>query len=143
MRDEHTVICSPAVFELIAPDSPAVPVKVDLTYNSHDPYAVQASFRTGNGSTVDWVFARDLLADGLIASSGTGDVRVQPMPSDPDRIELELTSPSGHALFTTCARTLGDFLSRTYEAVPPTREYDWLDFDVALSQLLDNDPARD
>lgn len=143
MRDENTVICSPAVFELIAADAPAVPVKVDLTYNSGDPYAVQASFRTGNGATVDWVFARDLLADGLIASSGTGDVRVQPMPSDPNRVELELTSPSGHALFTTCAHALGDFLHRTYEAVPPTREYAWLDFDLALSELLDNDPARD
>jgi hypothetical protein len=133
MRDEHTVICSPAVFELIAPDAPVVPVKVDLTYSSRDPYAVQASFRTGNGTAVDWVFARDLLADGLISSAGTGDVRVQPMPSDPSRIELELTSPSGHALFTTCAQTLGDFLNRTYDAVPPTTEY----------SLLDNDRARD
>ena len=49
MRDEHTVICSPAVFDLIAPDAPPVSVKVDLTYHSRDPYAVQASFRTGNG----------------------------------------------------------------------------------------------
>ena len=143
MRDEHTVICSPAVFELIAPDAPDVPVKVELTYNSRDPYAVQASFRTGHGTAVDWVFARDLLADGLIASAGSGDVRVQPMPSDPTRIELELTSPSGYALFTTCAHTLGEFLNRTYAAVPPSTEYSWLDFDVALSELLDNDRARD
>ena len=83
MRDEHMVICSPAVFELIAPDAPAVPVKVDLTYGSRDPFAVQASFRTGNGTAVDWVFARDLLHDGLIAPSGTGDVRVRPMPGTP------------------------------------------------------------
>ena len=76
MRDEHTVICSPAVFELIAPDAPVVPVNVDLTYTSRDPYAVQASFRTGNGTAVDWVFARDLLRDGLVGPSGTGDVRV-------------------------------------------------------------------
>src|SRR5215213_6281529 len=103
MRDEHMVICSPAVFELISPDSAPVPVKVELTYDSRDPYAVQASFRTGHGTAVDWVFARDLLADGLMASSGTGDVRVQPMPTDSGRIELELNSPSGHALFTTCA----------------------------------------
>ena len=97
MRDEHMVICSPAVFELVSPDSAPVPVKVELTYDSRDPYAVQASFRTGQGTAVDWVFARDLLADGLMASSGTGDVRVQPMPTDPTRIELELNSPSGHA----------------------------------------------
>lgn len=142
MRDEHTVICSPAVFELIGPDAP-VPVQVDLTYQSRDPFAVQASFRTGGGSAVDWVFARDLLHDGLIAPSGTGDVRVRPMTLDPHRVQLELSSPSGHAVFTTCARTLGDFLHRTYDAVPPGREYSWLDFDLALSELLHNDPARD
>lgn len=143
MRDEHTVICSPAVFELTAPDAPAVPVKVELTYNSRDPYAVQATFRTGHGTAVEWVFARDLLADGLIASAGAGDVRVQPMPSDPNLVELELTSPSGHALFTTCKHTLGDFLNRTYRAVPASTEYSWLDFDLALSTLLDNDRAHD
>ena len=120
------------------------PSRFELTYDSRDPYAVQASFRTGQGTAVDWVFARDLLADGLMASSGTGDVRVQPMPTDPTRIELELNSPSGHALlalFTTCAQTLGEFLDRTYEAVPPSTEYSWLDFDHALSELLARTPA--
>ena len=84
----------------------------------------------------------DLLHDGLIAQSGTGDVRVQPMPGDASRVQLELSSPSGHAVFTTCAQTLGDFLHRTFEAVPPDTEYSWLYFDLALSGLL-NDPARD
>jgi hypothetical protein len=142
MRDEHTVICSPAVFELIAPDAPVVPVKVDLTYHSRDPYAVQASFRTGNGTAVDWVFARDLLQEGLVGPAGTGDVQVQPVAGNAGKLQLELSSPSGHAVFTTCAQTLGEFLRRTYEAVPPESEYDWLDFDLALSDLL-NDPARD
>lgn len=142
MRDEHTVICSPAVFELIAADAPVVPVKVDLTYHSRDPYAVQASFRTGNGQAVDWVFARDLLNDGLVGPAGTGDVRVQPVAGNPSRVQLELSSPSGHAVFTTCSQTLGDFLRRTFEAVPRESEYSWLDFDLALSDLL-NDPARD
>jgi Streptomyces sporulation and cell division protein, SsgA len=142
MRDQSKTIRSTATFELIAPDTAPVPVKVELSYSSRDPYAVQASFRTGHDSTVDWVFARDLLADGLVDSAGTGDVRVQPMSSDPTRIELELTSPSGHALFSTSAQSLSDFLDRTYEAVPPTSEYSWLDFDAALSDLLDT-TARD
>jgi hypothetical protein len=142
MRDEHTVICSPAVFELIAPDAPPVPVTVELTYNSRDPYAVQASFRTGSTTAVEWVFARDLLHDGLIGPAGTGDVHVQPMPLNPGRVQLELSSPSGHAVFTTCADTLGDFLHRTYRAVPADTEYSRLDFDMALSDLL-NFPARD
>jgi hypothetical protein len=142
MRDEPTVICSPAVFELIAPDAPAVPVNVELTYSSRDPYAVQASFRTGSTTAVEWVFARDLLHEGLIAPAGTGDVQVQPVPHNSGKVQLELSSPSGHAVFTTCAKTLGDFLHRTYLAVPAGQEYDWLDFDMALSDLL-NDPARD
>jgi hypothetical protein len=142
MRDEHTVICSPAVFELISPDAPVVPVSVDLTYHSRDPFAVQASFRTGTGTAVDWVFARELLHDGLVGPAGTGDVRVQPMPQNPNRVQLELSSPSGYAVFTTCAHALGDFLRRTFDAVPAGTEYAWLDFDVALSDLL-NDPARD
>ncbi len=69
-------------------------------------------------------------------------MRVQPVSGNPARVQLELSSPSGHAVFTTCAQTLGEFLRRTFEAVPPETEYDWLDFDMALSDLL-NDPARD
>ncbi|MFP5072764.1 SsgA family sporulation/cell division regulator [Pseudonocardia nantongensis] len=137
MRDESTTIRSTATFDLITPDAAPVSVSVELTYSSRDPYAVQASFKTGHDTTVDWVFARDLLADGLVDSAGTGDVRVQPMSEDPGTIELELTSPSGHALFTTSAKTLSDFLQATYEAVPPANEYSWLDFDAALADLLD------
>ncbi|GAA2872393.1 SsgA family sporulation/cell division regulator [Pseudonocardia halophobica] len=146
MRDEPTIIREPATFELITPDSAPVPVRVELSYSSRDPYAVQASFRTGQGSPVDWVFARDLLADGLLGPAGTGDVRVQPVPHEPTRIEVELASPSGHAVFTTCAATLAAFLDRTFECVPPATEYSWLDFDAALDQLLapnSSDGARD
>ena len=126
----------------LVPAAPAVPVNVELTYNSRDPYAVQASFRTGSTTAVEWVFARDLLHDGLIAPAGTGDVRVQPVPDNAGKVQLELSSPSGHATFTTCAYALGEFLHRTYDAVPGGEEYSWLDFDVALSELL-RDVAHD
>jgi len=91
---------------------------------------------------VEWVFARDLLHGGLVGPAGAGDVRVQPMPGVPAKVQLELSSPSGHATFTTCATTLGDFLCRTFEAVPAGSEYSWLDFDMALSELL-NESAHD
>ena len=120
-----------------------MPVNVELIYSSRDPYAVQASFRTGSTTAVEWVFARDLLHDGLIGPAGTGDVRVQPVSLSPGKVQLELSSPSGHAVFTTCAQTLGYFLHRTYLAVPADTEYSWLDFDMALSELLANDRARD
>ena len=36
MRDEHTVICYPAVFELTYAEASAVPVHVDNTYTTRD-----------------------------------------------------------------------------------------------------------
>jgi hypothetical protein len=44
------------------------------------------------------------------------------------------------------ARPLAEFLDRTFELVPATSEYSWLDFDAALDQLLapnSSDGARD
>ena len=137
MRDEHTVICSPAVFELIAPDVPVVPVKVELTYNSRDPYAVQASFRTGHGTAVDWVFARDLLAEGLHRPTGTGDVRVWPSRSHGQGVVcIALSSPEGEALLEAPARALESFLKRTDAAVPPGTEHRHFDLDTELSHIL-------
>jgi hypothetical protein len=137
MRNDHTTVRSPARFDLIAPHAEAVPVEVELRYDGRDPYAVQASFQTGRtGTTVEWVFARDLLADGMITEAGTGDVKVRPAICSPDRVELELTSPSGHALFAANAADLAEFLERTYELVPPGSEYTWLDLDLALDDLL-------
>ena len=120
MRDEHTVICSPAVFELISPDASAVPVKVDLTYHSRDPYAVQASFRTGRARPVDWVFARDLLpmawsARRAPATSGCSRCRRR---SREGPAGADLRRPVTQ-LFTTCAtRPSATSCDRTYEAVP-------------------------
>lgn len=130
-------ISSPAVFDLIAPDAPSVPVKVDLVYDRSDPLVVHASFRTGSQTAVDWELSRHLLSEGLIRPAGIGDVHVRPFASDPTKVQLELSSPSGWALFTTCARALDDFLRRTYAAVPPGTEAARLDVDLALADLLD------
>ena len=142
MRDEHMVICSPAVFELVSPDSAPVPVKVELTYDSRDPYAVQASFRTGQGTAVDWVFARDLLADGLMARRARGTSacsRCPPTRPASSRAELAVRARAVHDLRADPGRVPRPDL----EAVPPSTEYSWLDFDHALSELLANDRARD
>ena len=65
MRNDHVTLRSTAVFDLLAPRTPAVPVQVELRYDTRDPYAVVAAFRTGRAGWVEWVYARDLLADGL------------------------------------------------------------------------------
>src|SRR2546423_6748239 len=109
MRNEHATIQAVAVFDLISRSEP-VRVNVALSYNTEDPYAVQASFDTGQSENpVEWVFGRDLLAEGLLGEAGDGDVRVRPRRSNPTCVELELTSPSGHALFVTNTAKLAAF----------------------------------
>ncbi len=132
-----------AVFDLLAAQAEALPVRVELHYDSRDPFAVHVTFQTGRTDVddVEWVFARDLIADGLIEDSGFGDVRVRPMPGDRDTVEIELGSPSGHAVFATSAPDLADFLNRSYDLVPPGHEYDWLDVDLALVNLLGGEAA--
>lgn len=139
MRNDHVTLRSTAVFDLLAPQTPAVPVKVELRYDTHDPYAVIAAFRTGRTGWVEWVFARDLLADGLLAEAGDGDVRIRPSADDPESVVVELTSPSGHAMFETSAQELADFLDRTYDAVLPGNEHLWVDVDDALTRLIPHD----
>src|SRR5207244_1080080 len=123
MRNDHVTLRTTAVFDLLAPRTPAVPVTVELRYDTRDPYAVVAAFRTGRAGWVEWVFARDLLADGLIAAAGEGDVRIRPAADDPEVVITELSSPSGHAVFEASSQELADFLDRTYDVVVPGNEH--------------------
>jgi hypothetical protein len=139
MRTDHVTLRSTAVFELLAPRTPAVPVQVELRYDTRDPYALVAAFRTGRSGWIDWVFARDLLADGLLAEVGDGDVRIRPGVDDPAIVTLALSSPSGEAVFEAAADELADFLDRTYDVVLPGNEHLWVDVDDALAELIAND----
>jgi hypothetical protein len=141
MGNDHVKLRSTAVFELLAPRAPAVPVQVELRYDTRDPYALVAAFRTGRSGWIDWVFSRDLLADGLLAEVGDGDVRVRPDADDPAVVRLALSSPSGEATFEAAADELADFLDRTYDVVLPGNEHLWVDVDGALAQLIPNDHA--
>jgi sporulation and cell division protein SsgA len=139
MGNAHVTLRSSAVFDLLAPHAPPVPVHVELRYDTRDPYAVVAAFRTGRAGWVEWVFSRDLLADGLLADAGEGDVQIRPAVDDPEVVIFELSSPSGHAVFETSAYRLADFLDRSYDIVVPGAEILWLDFDNAVEHLLSTD----
>jgi hypothetical protein len=139
MRNDHVTLRSSAVFDLLAPRTPAVPVQVALRYDTRDPYAIVAAFRTGRAGWVEWVFSRDLLADGLIADAGDGDVRIRPGTSDPEIVVVELKSPSGHAVFEASAQRLAEFLDASYDIVLPGNETLWMNVDDALDQLIAND----
>lgn len=135
-RAQTTVSCE-LQLRLVVSSGSSVPVPAELRYETSDPYAVHATFHTGESETVGWVFARDLLADGLRCASGCGDVRVWPVRRrDQELVCLALSSPEGHALLEAPARSLQSFLERTNAAVRPGTEHRYFDIDVELAQLL-------
>ena len=122
---------------LIVPGDEPVPLPVSLRYDPSDPYAVTATFRTGQGEGVSWVFARELLAVGLHRPIGDGDVQVSPGHRGGERVaEISLRSPDGSALLHAPANDLVVFLGRTYTTVPDGTETDHLDIDRELERMM-------
>ncbi len=124
---------------LVVPGGPSLPVLADLRYASDDPWAVRVAFQTGGegDGIVEWMFARQLLTDGVAGAVGEGDVRVWPSMSGGDRvISLAMASPSGSALFEIDRDALVEFLQQTYVAVPTGSEQDVVDLDAELALLI-------
>ncbi|MGV9652157.1 SsgA family sporulation/cell division regulator [Streptomyces sp. NPDC003554] len=99
-----------------------------LTYRASDPYAVEARFRAGDEDETMWVFARDLLRNGLERRSGLGDVTVWPgigVQGDP-RVFVRLSSPEGKALLSATKADLQAFLDATGNLVDYGAEHQHL-----------------
>ncbi len=126
---------------LVVPGGPSLPVLADLAYSAADPWAVRVAFQTGGDgadSVVEWLFARQLLSDGVAGPMGEGDVRVWPSLNGTERVvHLGMSSPSGSALFEMARDDVVEFLQQTYVAVPTGSEALVVDLDRELSSLLD------
>lgn len=120
-------------FFLLGPEHARVPVPVRFRYDLADPYAVSAVFHVGDGQTVEWNFARDLLADGTRAAAGEGDVRIE--PAGP-MLRMVLSSPSGQATLEGPLSAVNAFVARSNAVVPPGREAEMVDLDGELALLL-------
>jgi Streptomyces sporulation and cell division protein, SsgA len=98
---------------------------------------VSVEFEVGLDKPVVWIFARDLLAMGLVGRAGPGDVTVWPSAdSEGGVLHIELSSPFGHAHFAAPAREISDFLYETYQIVPSGEESQHMDVDGELNDLL-------
>ena len=77
----------------IRSESDTETVEVRLSYDPHDPFAVTVEAEAP-ARRISWVFARDLLADGLRSMTplGEGDVQVQATS-----VLTEISGPDGHA----------------------------------------------
>ena len=124
---------------LVVPGGPSLPVRADLSYSADDPWAVHVGFQTGGegDGVVEWMFARQLLTDGISGTAGEGDVRVWPAaPGGARVVHLAMASPSGSALFEIDRDALVEFLQQTYLAVPTGTEEEVVDLDAELALLL-------
>ena len=153
-RSSSTTISAELGLRLVVPQQTIVPLVASLYYSGRDPYAVRMAFHVGTDEPVEWIFARDLLAAGMRARQGEGDVHVWPSArscADVDGLDvteaadtateaavlnIELSSPFGQALFEAPAQALSAFLRRTYQIVPAGRESDFVDVDAELNDLF-------
>jgi hypothetical protein len=113
----------------------AVPAEAGFSYAAADPYAVRVVFRVGLEKPVEWMFARELLADGAREPSGHGDVLVWPS-SGGQALTIVLCSPFGEALFEAPAAEVAAFLAITYRIVPAGSEPEHVDVGAEVTALL-------
>ena len=128
-----------ALGRLVVPQQTIVPLVASLYYSSDDPYAIRIAFHVGLDEPVEWIFARDLLAAGVNAREGNGDVTVWPSKGASGAgqvLNIELSSPFGQAHFEAPIKEISDFLKRTHAVVPAGDETDFVDVDGELNDLI-------
>jgi hypothetical protein len=97
------------------------PINVNFHYSTKNPYAVGMTVLTE--PPVPWAVDRELLRDGLSRPSGEGDIRITPTGN---RVEIELSPPSGRAVLEFRREDLVEMLRATVVVVPFGREViDW------------------
>jgi Streptomyces sporulation and cell division protein, SsgA len=126
------VVCETS-FALVVAGSEPIHVGAVLRYDPRDPFAVCVSFDAGATERIEWTFARDLLAEGLVGATGKGDVKVWPRG---DVVFVALCSPTGRAVLEAPRTTLAEFVDRTQRVVPSGSEDDFVDLDRELASLL-------
>ena len=137
MMDSGTTVSAELGLVLVIPQHAAVPLVASLFYSGEDPYAVRMAFHVGTDEPVEWIFARDLLSEGMTGPSGDGDVRVWPSSAEGEpMLNLVLSSPFGQAHFEAPMQALAGFLRCTYEAIPAGHEGDYFDIGGELDGLL-------
>ncbi|HWF68267.1 MAG TPA: SsgA family sporulation/cell division regulator [Mycobacterium sp.] len=112
----------------------AAPVQTRWSFRKDEPFAVTVAFCAERGRWVEWIFARDLLIEGLTEPAGIGDLRVRP-GVDEDTLTLEINSPSGNAVFELDRAATLEFLASTLELVPAGAESEYFDPDKLLEEI--------
>ena len=135
-----TAIAAELTLQLVLDDGGTLEVPSTFAYDPDDPYAITTTFRSSTGH-VSWVFARDLLQEGVRRPVGEGDLTIWPTDSDSGRhVCLFLSSPSGNALLRAGQQDVRVFLAATYDLVAAGSEQVGVELDAELARLLASEP---
>ena len=142
MRPTAAMVNRTVMLELIDATGQTWGVAGQFRYDANDPFAVVADFHAGP-HPIRWLFARDLLAEGVFAPIGEGDVAVWPCLDNKGRavVVIELSSPHGHVLLQTPSADVVEFLQQSFHLVARGTEDKRLDLDSTILQLLGHDRA--
>ncbi|PWI19379.1 SsgA family sporulation/cell division regulator [Streptomyces sp. Act143] len=143
-RQHETVLVEQRLLlELVLRSGEKLPLPARLTYDRNDPLAARLDFPEHADSIREWVFARNLLAAGMHALMGRGDVRIWPLcvsANDDDgepRMRIQLGGLGAVALLEAPVPPVRAWLERTWKEVPLGKEHEWMDWDLVLARLLD------
>ncbi len=111
----------------------------ELRYDPADPFAVSLAIGVDCGDPVVWTFARELLAAGVNAPSGEGDITLEPDMSEgfggERTLRITLATDCMATMLASADRVV-EFLVETYAVVPTGSELDRVDFDAEIAALL-------
>jgi Streptomyces sporulation and cell division protein, SsgA len=138
MEHHPTAVTAELSLRMVVDSDRTVAVPCALEYRAEEPYAIRATFRTGV-TDIEWMFARDLLLEGLQRPSGEGDVVMWPEHhGEVPLLLLALNSPSGQAVLECESRHVEHFLRRTFEIVALGEESASIDIDGTIAAILRN-----
>lgn len=127
----HTVTA-----HLSIPKFMPVPLSAELHYDMADPYAIRLSLGAPMKRPVDWVFARELVSEGLHRQTGSGDVLVIPLHlGHLHFLRVVLRNLGGTAVVDISVPEVAAFLESTFEMVPEGAEFLHLNIDDTISEL--------
>jgi hypothetical protein len=133
---EGSLVTAELSARMLWPGSGSVAARVLLQFSSADPLAVLMTIRVRGFDPNTWIFARELLDDGLRRMSGVGAVTVAPCPNAPTvLLHVTLRDAVSDAALELRGAVVAEFLSRTYETVPRGREGLFLVVDDDVSAL--------
>jgi len=118
-----------------------------FSYDVNDPLAVVLTIYTNsNYGNIEWVFARELLRDGLLREAGFGDVQVHPTVFVHDKrydkfimftfIGLDSDGLENEMSIAIPRDTIVQFVERIYYVVPECAEIEHIDAQMTIDNIL-------